>query len=81
MPLAEIQQRVDQWVDRYQIGYFHPLTNIARLAEEVGELSREVNHQFGQKTKKGESGGPRRPKTSRYSQGLGAASSSASRER
>jgi hypothetical protein len=40
-----------------------------------------VNHQFGQKTKKGESGGPRRPKTSRYSQGLGAASSSASRER
>ena len=54
MPLAEIQERVDHWVDQYQIGYFHPLTNIARLAEEVGELSREVNHQFGQKTKKGE---------------------------
>ena len=54
MPLVEIQQRVDQWVDQYQIGYFHPLTNIARLAEEVGELAREVNHQFGQKTKKGE---------------------------
>lgn len=54
MPLAEMQQQVDQWVDQYQIGYFHPLTNIARLAEEVGELAREVNHQFGQKTKKGE---------------------------
>ena len=54
MPLTEMQQQVDQWVDQYQIGYFHPLTNIARLAEEVGELAREVNHQFGQKTKKGE---------------------------
>jgi NTP pyrophosphatase (non-canonical NTP hydrolase) len=28
------------------------LTNMARLAEEVGELAREVNHRFGQKTKK-----------------------------
>jgi NTP pyrophosphatase (non-canonical NTP hydrolase) len=54
MSLAELQQQVDQWVDQYQVGYFHPLTNIARLAEEVGELAREVNHQFGQKTKKGE---------------------------
>ncbi|MFL5514299.1 MAG: nucleotide pyrophosphohydrolase, partial [Gemmatimonadales bacterium] len=27
-------------------------TNIARLTEEVGELAREVNHRFGQKTKK-----------------------------
>ena len=25
---------------------------MARLTEEVGELAREVNHQFGQKTKK-----------------------------
>jgi len=54
MPLAEIQQRVDRWIEQYQIGYFDPLTNIARLAEEVGELAREVNHRFGQKTKKGE---------------------------
>ena len=27
---------------------------MARLAEEVGELAREVNHRFGQKTKKPE---------------------------
>ncbi|TFG53200.1 MAG: nucleotide pyrophosphohydrolase [Gemmatimonadales bacterium] len=54
MSLAEIQQRVDQWIDQYQIGYFQPLTNIARLAEEVGELAREVNHRFGQKPKKEE---------------------------
>jgi NTP pyrophosphatase (non-canonical NTP hydrolase) len=48
------QQRVDAWISRFEEGYFHPLTNMARLAEEVGELAREVNHRFGQKTKKRE---------------------------
>ena len=54
MPLKEAQQRVDTWVSQFEEGYFHPLTNLARLAEEVGELAREVNHRFGQKTKKAE---------------------------
>jgi len=52
MPLAESQRRVDAWISQYEEGYFHPLTNLARLAEEVGELAREINHRFGQKTKK-----------------------------
>ena len=52
MSLADAQQRVDAWISQYEEGYFHPLTNIARLTEEVGELAREVNHRFGQKTKK-----------------------------
>jgi NTP pyrophosphatase (non-canonical NTP hydrolase) len=52
MSLAEAQRRVDAWISRYEEGYFHPLTNLARLAEEVGELAREVNHRFGEKTKK-----------------------------
>jgi NTP pyrophosphatase (non-canonical NTP hydrolase) len=52
MSLSEAQRRVDLWVSQFEEGYFHPLTNIARLAEEVGELAREVNHRFGQKTKK-----------------------------
>jgi len=52
MSLTEAQQRVDAWISQYEEGYFHPLTNLARLAEEVGELAREVNHRFGQKTKK-----------------------------
>ena len=47
-----IQDDVDQWISQFEEGYFHPLTNIARLSEEVGELAREVNHRFGQKTKK-----------------------------
>ena len=54
MPLAEQQRRVDAWISQFQEGYFHPLTNLARLAEEVGELAREINHRFGQKTKKPE---------------------------
>ena len=52
MSLADAQRRVDAWVGQFEEGYFHPLTNVARLAEEVGELAREVNHRFGQMTKK-----------------------------
>jgi NTP pyrophosphatase (non-canonical NTP hydrolase) len=52
MSLKDAQQRVDAWVRQFEEGYFHPLTNLARLTEEVGELAREVNHRFGQKTKK-----------------------------
>jgi len=52
MSLTEAQRRVDAWISQFEEGYFHPLTNLARLAEEVGELAREVNHRFGQKTKK-----------------------------
>lgn len=54
MSLKAAQQRVDAWIAQYEEGYFDPLTNLARLAEEVGELAREVNHRFGQKTKKPE---------------------------
>jgi NTP pyrophosphatase (non-canonical NTP hydrolase) len=52
MSLADAQRRVDAWISQYEEGYFHPLTNLARLAEEVGELAREINHRFGEKTKK-----------------------------
>jgi NTP pyrophosphatase (non-canonical NTP hydrolase) len=52
LTLTELQRRVDAWISQYEEGYFHPLTNLARLSEEVGELAREVNHRFGQKTKK-----------------------------
>ena len=52
MSLRECQARVDGWIAQFEEGYFHPLTNLCRLSEEVGELAREVNHRFGQKTKK-----------------------------
>ncbi|MDX2194061.1 MAG: nucleotide pyrophosphohydrolase [Gemmatimonadales bacterium] len=50
--IAPYQRRVDAWIGQFEEGYFHPLTNLARLTEEVGEFAREVNHRFGQKTKK-----------------------------
>jgi NTP pyrophosphatase (non-canonical NTP hydrolase) len=52
MSLTEAQRRVDAWIAQFEEGYFDPLTNMARLSEEVGELAREVNHRFGRKTKK-----------------------------
>jgi len=54
MSLQDAQARVDRWISQFEEGYFHPLTNMTRLSEEVGELAREVNHRFGQKTKKPE---------------------------
>lgn len=54
MPFADAQRRVDAWINQFEEGYFHPLTNMARLAEETGELAREINHRFGQKTRKPE---------------------------
>jgi len=54
MPLSVAQETVDRWVGQFEEGYFHPLTNVARLAEEVGELAREINHRYGEKTKKPE---------------------------
>lgn len=50
--LAEIQLEVDQYISQFKEGYFSPLSMLARLMEEAGELSREINHRFGEKPKK-----------------------------
>ena len=52
LTLKDAQARVDTWISQFEEGYWPPLTNLARLIEEVGELAREMNHQFGHKTKK-----------------------------
>jgi len=52
MELEEAQRRVDAWITQFDEGYWPPLVNLARLVEEVGELSRELNHRFGSKVKK-----------------------------
>ena len=52
MSFRDAQAQVDNWISQYEEGYFSPLTNVARLTEETGELAREINHRFGQKTKK-----------------------------
>jgi NTP pyrophosphatase (non-canonical NTP hydrolase) len=50
--LSDIQHEVDQYISQFKEGYFSPLSMLARMSEEVGELAREVNHQFGEKPKK-----------------------------
>jgi len=51
--LPELQAVVDAWI-RAKGRYWTPLSQYARLAEELGELGRELNHRFGDK--------PRAPK-------------------
>lgn len=50
--LGEMQQEVDAYISQFKEGYFSPLSMMARMSEEVGELAREVNHNFGEKPKK-----------------------------
>jgi NTP pyrophosphatase (non-canonical NTP hydrolase) len=50
--LQAIQAEVDAYISQFKEGYFKPMTMLARMTEEVGELAREVNHQFGEKPKK-----------------------------
>lgn len=52
MTLKEAQAAVDAWISQFEEGYWPPLSNLARLTEEVGELAREMNHRFGHKPKK-----------------------------
>ena len=50
--IAEMQREVDLYISQFKEGYFSPLAMLARMSEEVGELAREVNHEFGEKPKK-----------------------------
>ena len=54
MEISDAQRKVDEWISQFEEGYWPPLTNLARLIEEVGELARELNHHFGSKIKKPE---------------------------
>ena len=40
MTIKEYQQSVDQWIKQYGVRYFSPLTNMAILTEETGEVAR-----------------------------------------
>ena len=51
--LHDIQQEIDTLIkNEWQSNYWHPLSSLARLTEEVGELAREINHAYGEKPKK-----------------------------
>lgn len=50
--LAEYQRQIDDMLQAYEKPYWQPLSQLARLIEEVGEVSRILNHQYGDKPKK-----------------------------
>lgn len=50
--MQEMQQEVDKYISQFKEGYFSPLAMLARMTEELGELSREINHYYGEKPKK-----------------------------
>lgn len=53
--LREAQAAIDAWI-KENGGYWPPLSLLARLTEETGEVAREYNHRFGSKRKKASEG-------------------------
>ena len=47
MTIRGLQEEVDTWIKTYGVRYFSELTNLAILAEEVGELARIISRQYG----------------------------------
>ncbi|MCQ2291196.1 MAG: nucleotide pyrophosphohydrolase [Muribaculaceae bacterium] len=47
MTIEEAQKKVDEWIRTYGVRYFSPLTNMAQLTEEVGEVARIISRTYG----------------------------------
>lgn len=52
MSLADYQKQIDETLQPYEKPYWHPLSQLARIIEEVGEVSRILNDKYGDKPKK-----------------------------
>ena len=52
MTINELQQRVDEWINTTGVRYFSPLTNMAILSEEVGEVARIMSRRYGDQSEK-----------------------------
>ena len=50
--LNEAQKVIDDWAQTLEEPYWPPLSELAALSEEVGELARLLNHIYGSKPKK-----------------------------
>lgn len=44
------QRRVDQWIESIGVRYFEPMTNLAQLVEEVGEVARVLSRTHGEQS-------------------------------
>lgn len=52
MSLANYQKQIDDSLQPYAKPYWHQLSQLARITEEVGEVARILNHKYGDKPKK-----------------------------
>lgn len=52
MTIEQLQQRVDEWITTVGVRYFSPLTNMAILTEEVGEVARIMSRRYGDQSEK-----------------------------
>jgi NTP pyrophosphatase (non-canonical NTP hydrolase) len=62
MTIAEAQATVDEWINDIGVRYFDPMTNMAVLMEEVGEVARLMARIYGEqsfKTPEGAADAPR----------------------
>lgn len=50
--IREAQQIIDRWITTVGVRYFSPLTNMAILSEEVGEVARVMARQYGDQSAK-----------------------------
>ena len=52
LTILEAQGLVDEWIRTYGVRYFSPLTNMAQLTEEVGEVARIISRKYGEQSEK-----------------------------
>jgi len=50
--LREMQIEVDNWVQQFDPAYWPPLSIMAQISEETGELARNLNNMYGGRVKK-----------------------------
>ena len=50
MTIQQAQKIIDQWIKTTGVRYFHELTNMAILTEEVGEVARIMARQYGEQS-------------------------------
>lgn len=55
MTISNLQELIDGWITKEGVRYFDPMTNLAILMEECGELARIMSRTYGEQSfKEGE---------------------------
>ncbi|MCO8120488.1 nucleotide pyrophosphohydrolase [Stieleria sp. TO1_6] len=50
--IRQAQDQVDEWIQSIGVRYFDPMTNLAQLVEEVGEVARILSRTCGEQSYK-----------------------------